>query len=806
MTGTLFIFVHKLIDFYALRAFIILFHDKYFCQGTILSAVFYRFMQLKVKVNQHALMISINNCGCCGDESIHSAGPFGDYCLNMSLANSRAHLLHLMKLVYSGAAYFDPICSLVEMDESTMCLISSPFTIEVPADVSLWKLPEYGFLRLTLNKMSNADKIQGDKDLCAVNFNILQESIAATATASVRIQMIGDYFSRGTSKAHYSEALALFRLVGRSSDIDISRKRFLSSERLAIVLAAFRFLLPRQKFQLLEFLNAEERLLAEEQLGIMPFAFTPNNLTGHYRISLAKAGTKDRDIATILLEKRKRMKTFLEKRLRQRTGGNKADVELMWLNARSITFTTFEMHFEEVNLGDTCTFQLPGDGVLTVDFVDLCNSDLHKGKSLFKNLVDPDNFVKILHNLRSQNSTQSMLAEVRRLSNENTFTCLQIVALIELFPIDGIDQYARVEIAVYMFRCVVDWRGFRQVIRHVGARLAPDVEYRLGRINLYCDEVVSPVGWWQLDLKLNEDRWLMQELVYLASLEPGNNLIDFTLDDCSFEVPREWLFEVPNDHVVAFYYCRSTEVIEKCMLNGSWSSTRHSTPSADSIPPLYFIPAWPDSNSSIQSDLPSKQNEAVYSWVSMEKIRVVADCLRRKYSSAETFFAEIDTDGGGELSRAEFSRGLLAVGAWLPPEQQQMLFNVIDHDRSGEISAAEFFLFWVYAPPLRADDTEQLAYWKARGVLQDNYMQLARYYDVRSWYAREQVLLYGMDIERFTLIDQPALTVRTVYDSSAKRLVALIDRAAAPAHRKAHQGIWGERLANVTQSFSPPSE
>lgn len=140
-------------------------------------------------------------------------------------------------------------------------------------------------------------------------------------------------------------------------------------------------------------------------------------------------------------------------------------------------------------------------------------------------------------------------------------------------------------------------------------------------------------------------------------------------------------------------------------------------------------------------------------------------------------FAEMDADGGGEISRAEFSLGLMAVGAWLGPEQLQALFAVIDHDRSGDISAAELLLFWVHAPPLRAHDGEQQAYWQARGVSAGAYARLLGFYDVRSWYPSDEVRLYGMDRERYTLIDEPTLVVRTVYDSSAMRLVSLIGRA-----------------------------
>ena len=459
--------------------------------------------------------------------------------------------------------------------------------------------------------------------------------------------------------------------------------------------------------------------------------------------------------------------------------------------------TPLETITEVVNIKDFTLFQLPTKGILSMDFVDLCDKGEQKRKHARSRPMESDQFADVLLRLRNLGNASRILVEIRQLSNNNMFTCLQVVALLEIFPIDSITRYARVEVAVCLYSCILDWRGFHHVIRHVGAAFFNDIEYRLGKINIFCDEVVSPVGWWRLDLKLNEDRWLMQELARLAHIEPGNSLLDFALDDCTFSVPQEWLIEVPTEHVATFFYCRNEIVIEKCMLQGSWTELSNSDeqPWPNSFPPNYHVlplPSASDDSTLEQQIAESRGAERRYSWVELEKVRIVADTLRSGGGRAEAMFADIDSDGGGEISRAEFAKGMLTVGTWLPPDQLRLLFSVIDNDRSGDISATEFYLFWINAPPLRLHDHEQEAYWKARGISPDVYYAFVRQYDVRSWYGVEEVIQYGMDNARFSLIDEPTLIVKTVYDSAAMRFVSILVPPPTPRQKAVDIKAEGE--------------
>ncbi len=754
-------------------------------------------------LNSQSVMVSVNDCGfddC--HQPVNTSDPFGKYYLNMNLARSRSTLLHLMKLAYSGVGCFAEGSTLHDFDLGTKELVIMQYTIDVNADVSLWAFPNYGFMRVTLvpNSFQKESARKGN-NLDVSFLKDFEECMAQTAAAEVRIQLINRHFCHGKSRYAYSQAISILRTIGRLLNQDESRRSSLMEERLAVVVSAFHcVLIPSQRFQLLDHLNSEERVVAEGRLGIMPFSFTPNNLTGYYRLNLALVGSKNRDIASHLLARRKRMETFLTKRSKQRKSGGRADVELMWRNAQISILTPLETVIEDVSMKDFEMYHLPTKGFLSMDFVDLRDKDEQRRKYARSRPMETDKFIDVLQKLRNLGNASGILIEIRQLSNDNVFTCLQVVALLEIFPIDSITRYARVEVTVCLFSCILDWRGFRHVIRHVGAAFLGDIEHRLGRINIYCDEVVSPVGWWRLDMKLNEDRWLMQELVHLAHIEPGNAFLDFALDDCTLNVPLEWLIEVPTEQVATFFYCRSKAVIERYMLQGSWTERGDfdESPWPASFPPDYKVlplhSAFEDSI--LEQQIPESRGvERGYSWIELEKIRIVADSLRSSGSTAEVMFAEIDSDGGGEISRSEFSLGMLTIGAWLPPDQLRLLFSVIDNDRSGDISAAEFYMFWIYAPPLRLHDHEQEAYWKARGIVPDLYNAFVRLYDVRSWYPVEEVILYGMNNARFSLIDEPTLMVKTIYDSSAMRLVSVLVRP----RQKAVSGGLGAKAGSKVE-------
>jgi len=52
---------------------------------------------------------------------------------------------------------------------------------------------------------------------------------------------------------------------------------------------------------------------------------------------------------------------------------------------------------------------------------------------------------------------------------------------------------------------------------------------------------VMAVDYYELDLARQSHRWVMQELLHLAAVEPGNNMVECSLEGIDFDVPAGWL-------------------------------------------------------------------------------------------------------------------------------------------------------------------------------------------------------------------------------------------------------------------------
>ena len=710
--------------------------------------------------------------------------PYGEYDLNMSLIRSRSILLHMMKLIYAGTATFSADMTMCDKDPATRKVATVPYSLVVGRDISAWAVPDRGFLHFNLipTRRRAAD---------ANEMKVLEEAIEGKLRSqpdkSERLRIIERHFVGQYTKAAYRHAVWLLSLLGRLSVQDEARAKSLEEERQAVVVAAFdNIVLPKYKHQLLGLLNSEERIAAESQLGIMPFHFTPNNLTGFYRLKLSKVG--ERDIAIQLLERRAVLKRDLDrhaKKMLGRKGGERPVVERVWRNARHITTSLFKTNATELGPEDLNSLRIPFVGYLEVDFVDICKPmHQHNEPPIPVTAMNPLEFAIFLRNLKNK-ECKDRLAEIRRMSSIKYFNCLQVVALIELFDnISTKTRYSRVEVAVCLFSRTIDWRGFKNVLGHVGAALAGDVVYRLGIINIYHDEAVSPIGWWVLDLEEEEERLIMQELVHLAYYEPGNNIVECAMDDCPFDVPRDWLLNVPRRGRISLFYCRTEAVAMKCLQFGSWNADLSDEPfvSAATYPPNFQVATYAEGDNLIASF--SRGAVKAWTWTDMERIRIVADVLRRHSKHAVEMFSQIDSDRGGEISPAEFSLGLFRIGIWLPPSHLKLLFFYIDFNGDGDISRHEFCQFWIHAPPLRRNDTDQKSYWSFRGVNGTDYDKLVKLYDIRCWYVPDLMKEYGMNSPQYTLMPESSLVVKTAYDSATQRLVVLLKETGPPSSRR----------------------
>merc|ERR1719253_2039407 len=64
--------------------------------------------------------------------------------------------------------------------------------------------------------------------------------------------------------------------------------------------------------------------------------------------------------------------------------------------------------------------------------------------------------------------------------------------------------------------------------------------------------------------------------------------------------------------------------------------------------------------------------------------------VKKKFGSIISAFRSFDKNGDGEISKAEFMKGIRTVGIDLPPQQREQLWKMADEDNTGNIQYQEF--------------------------------------------------------------------------------------------------------------------
>jgi len=250
---------------------------------------------------------------------------------------------------------------------------------------------------------------------------------------------------------------------------------------------------------------------------------------------------------------------------------------------------------------------------------------------------------------------------LRVVSNDFVFTLDQAIFCVKRTTIPALQE----ELLIMFFARIVEYNCFGYLMQRVSRSVQEAVKTRLGKHTLF--SVVTAVGYYELDLSLDADRFVASELVHLAVEEPGENMVDETFNGISFECPSAWCNRVPDKGLYTVFYCREKSTIEKIL---------------DRVPErsihCMYRPFQPSGTG----------------WVEYGKRRMILAKLSDRFHSPEECFAELDKDGGGELSRSELAVGLRSVGIWLHPDEVSDLLQCLDEDESGTIEVEELAAFW----------------------------------------------------------------------------------------------------------------
>ena len=217
---------------------------------------------------------------------------------------------------------------------------------------------------------------------------------------------------------------------------------------------------------------------------------------------------------------------------------------------------------------------MPRKGFLELDFVQITKPTSQH------NLSTDEEIERLLRKTRSETDDEKLMT-IRDWLNRKVVLCKQVEWMLLALKRDK----SRIELLVAVFARVLDWHGYGSLLSLINNYELAMVTQRIGMVNLF-DEVMA-VGFYELDLSNPEHRWVAQDIVHLASVEPGANLKESQKNGVDFYFPASWAQNIPTMGVHTFYYCRTQEVIEKVMRCGSYDSRDYPYAVDGEIPELH---------------------------------------------------------------------------------------------------------------------------------------------------------------------------------------------------------------------------
>ena len=419
----------------------------------------------------------------------------------------------------------------------------------------------------SLKKRANASDALSEK-----SFLVLFDGFSNTSEAKHCLDLI-DTIMGPDVFIMLEQAKELFDCLNCPSDV--VRFREMSSVRTYWLNKCYhRIVETGRNKEILDWVTEVECEKLKKLLGAVSFSFTPNNPTGYHRLDLSDRS--QREIACRLAEIRNDTEPRIEQLNKfyssgRRAGGKREtadqhmDLERAWRNGK---LNGNPMRW-------TADWALPHHGILAVDFVEVTKPDPNDKKDgempvmkdngpFAEGQVVKRDFSAFITELESEEDQTQRVHKIRQYSNVGFFMVRQLAQLLKVVDSPSL----KVEIAVIGYARSVDWHGYKNLMMNLSIPEVKMLEHRIGYINIFDD--VMAVDYYELDLSRPSQRWVMQELIHLAAIEPGNNVVECTIEGIDFEPPASWLKNVPKKGHVSFYYCREQKVIEECFVKGSW--------------------------------------------------------------------------------------------------------------------------------------------------------------------------------------------------------------------------------------------
>ena len=516
---------------------------------------------------QDPLKISSNECNI---ETREASGfdpsePGGLYTLDMRHAYDRHILLELMRLVAHGKGEFLPGAEIDEGYDGKFRAYKNLVVESTEEDD--WWLPEAGIISFTFSHGRVAASQDAGLGATDLEWRALKDDLLDPDKSSkdwfgmIQAQISGDTF------LHFEHAVELLNSIESMSNV--KDRSSVAAMRVEVVKHCFnRLVEPDKNRLLLEMLTNDERTVIEKYLGSVAKHFTQNNPTGSYCINLASK--PEREVFLRLIELYNSQQLFIQTSkiwYSTRAGGARPELERCWrnptYNGQTHAFST--------------AWSVPNHGIYLVDFVQVVKPSPN---SPIPAQRDFDELVLII---TVDTDEQVRLRKVRDWSNEEDhfFICDYVDQLLDFFE----EESSRVELFIIAFSKTVDWHGYKNLLEHLNLNEYQELTKRLASINLF-DEIMA-VGFYELNIAVPDERFIAQELLHLAILEPGENILDCQFNGADLDVPAGWAKQLPEKGILSFYYCREKECILEVMTHGAYKQAGNPYCIDNIIPPAH---------------------------------------------------------------------------------------------------------------------------------------------------------------------------------------------------------------------------
>lgn len=611
--------------------------------------------------SEGTIQVSMEGCniGMVSGSSFDPSEPGGDYSLDMSDPYSQLVVRDLLKIAAAGRGAF--VQGLTRLDNAPLKLEYED--LELEPDV-----PTSGELtcRFVNLKTPPAEHERMPDHLFLPLVRAFEEGLVSDAS-SKQMDTEDHSFKRSASlkkkQQKQMEGMAMFDvlLTGDTVMALDQAKHLLSlmkhrKDRVAFASQVFHKVLGAGSGKrMLQDLDDSEREEVMRILGPTSFGFTVENPTGHHCLDLSKK--EEREVALKLRQWRS-AEQAIEGRLQLMFAGHKGgprdSIERTW---RNCTLSKEKAPFESHE-------KVPMKGILELDFTAVSKP---QDKDAHVQAINSDAWKELYDKLKSLDAV-ALVTEFRHASNHHIFKLKHIKQLLSL--LDHEHSTLRVELVVTAWARTLDWHGYASntgLLRTaMTASERRQLSARLGLINVF--DPAMAVDYYELDLAIPDERFVVQELVHLATSEPGENCVSETLEGIDFAMPAAWVIEVPKKGLYTTFYCR-----EKATIDSVKVAAQHMHPNSFS----------PDVEQPVGTE-----------WVEAAKSREIKRKMQEIFPTPQAGFKMLDRDGGGSVDRKEMAVGLFKLGVWLHPSELRTLFSLVDKDNGGDVDEAEFVEFW----------------------------------------------------------------------------------------------------------------